>query len=87
MKKYTVVLLRPDYLASDDQGGFGQDVYAAHVETISSASALAKAQGEAADAAYVDASDGPEQSPSPEDYALVVMFDGHHEPTMFGWQL
>lgn len=41
--KYTVLLLRPDYMTSD----FGQDTYLAHVEADSVAEAQALAQHEA----------------------------------------
>ena len=87
LKPYTVVLLRPDYLAAGEKGSFGQDVYVAHVSADGTYDAFDAAKLEAANADCVDASDGPEQAPDPEDYALVVLFGGHHEPKLFGWQI
>ena len=44
MKKYTVLLLRPDYVADD----FGTDTYLAQVEADSAGAAVLAAQAEVA---------------------------------------
>ena len=83
MKKFTVILLRPDYLASDDAGGFGQDVYVAYVEAKHAKVAAAKAQREVF---RVDTAN--EQDPgSPDDYAVVVVLPGLTAPALWGWML
>lgn len=77
---HTVVLLRPDYIATV----FGIDVYVAHVtvqDSINSwALAVAAAQKEVFEA---DTTDGLEPE-APEDYKLCVMFEGHQNPKLFG---
>ena len=83
MKKFTVILLRPDYLASDDAGGFGQDVYVAFVEAGSAQGAVELAQHEVFDLDTID-SLCPED---PNDYALVLVQPGHVKPGLWGWQL
>jgi hypothetical protein len=83
MKLFTVVLLRPDYVADDDANGFGQDVYVAFVKSRSPKHALNLAQKEVFKADSKD-----EREPNdPDDYALIVMFEGHHNPILWGWQL
>lgn len=64
---YTVVLLYPDYLTEN----FGQDVYTAHVAADTTQDALKQAQTLAQRANRISVDD-------PEDFALVVMFRGHH---------
>lgn len=44
MRKFTVILLYPDYLAEN----FGQEIYTAHVEAVSPADAVQKAREKAA---------------------------------------
>lgn len=82
MKKFTVILLRPDYLASDDAGGFGQDVYAAFTEAGSARAAVEYAQDEVFRADTTDELD----PGSPDDYALVVVLPGHVKPELWGWE-
>jgi len=82
MKEFTVVLLRPDYMINDIPQG--QDVYVAHVVAEDESQALKFGQKEVAKADAEDA-DG-EEAPY-DDYALCVMFEGHHEPVLFGWEL
>lgn len=62
--KYTVLLLRPDYVASD----FGQDTYLAHVEAGSVAEAQVLAQLEAAEA---------DREEEPTDYYTLFVAAGH----------
>ncbi len=82
MKAYTVILLRPDYLCDD--GNFGQDVYVALIPAAADAiDALLQAQQEVFTA---DLSEGCDPE-SPDDYALVVTFEGIQQPVQYGWQL
>jgi len=76
-KKYTVVLLRPDYLCENSP--HGQDVYVAHVEAEDEAQAFKFGQK---DAASADSHQAPY-----DDYALSVMFEGHHSPILYGADL
>ena len=69
---YTVVLLRPDYVADDSKGGFGQDVYVAKVYAVDLARAVHKAKRQAYKA---DKKAGLEPDDH-EDYAVTVVFDG-----------
>jgi|GEM_PF-1813505 len=83
MNKYTVVLLRPDYIANSANGaGHGIDTYIVEVEAESINNALLVAQKE------VFSSDKKEklEPNSPDDYALCVMFEGHPRIVLFGWQ-
>lgn len=83
MKKFTVILLRPDYLASDDAGGFGQDVYVAYVESKHAKAAAAKAQREV----FRADTDNELDPGNPDDYAVVVVLPGHVKPELWGWEL
>lgn len=78
--KFTVVLLRPDYLAEN----YGEDTYVALVE-VDEDDVLT-----ALDAAQVEAFMADKRArlyaESTSDYALCVMFPGHVQPCMFGWQ-
>ena len=79
--KFTVVLLRPDYLSTDTP--YGQDIYVALIEADDCDDAVQVAQQEVFKA---DCEDGLEPD-SLDDYALVVMFEGHNSPVLFGRQL
>ena len=79
--KFTVVLLRPDYITSDTP--YGQDIYVGLIEADGCDDAVQVAQQEVF---KEDLADGLEPA-SPDDYALAVMFKGHHAPVLFGWQL
>ena len=83
MKKFTVILLRPDYLASDDAGGFGQDVYVAFVEAKNVVTAIEFAQDEVF---RDDTTDGLDPE-SRYDYALILVLPGHVKPELWGWEL
>ena len=62
--KYTVLLLRPDYIASD----YGQDTYLAWVEADDVAEAQVLAQLEAAEA---------DREKEPSDYYTLFVAAGH----------
>lgn len=72
MNHYTVLLLRPDCIASD----FGHDTYLAHVTAGSVEAAMRNARVEASNA------DGegmePEDS-NPNDYYVLFVCRGHQE--------
>lgn len=82
MHKFTVILLRPDYMADN----YGTDVYITHVEvdTNSVSAAVAKAKQESWE---IDNSgpDGELQSSigTPEDYHCIVAYEGHL-PAIYG---
>jgi hypothetical protein len=82
-KNYTVLLLRPDYIANSGDVPYGQDVYVALVRAESAKDAIARGQAEVFEADTHDALEPNE----PEDYAVVVVFDGFHTPELWGWQL
>lgn len=65
-RKYTVVLLRPDYVTDD----YGHDVVVAHVEEKDVVSAQRTAQKE------VSLKD---EQQFPEDYHILAVFEGHLE--------
>lgn len=79
MSKFTVVLLRPDYMSDN----YGQDIYVAHVEAECATTAYDAAREEVFEA---DNYDGLEPQ-SVDDYALCVMFSGHVLACLYGWQL
>lgn len=64
---YTVILLRPDYTASN----YGQDTYMTHVRAENPAAALAKARAEVQDA------DDTEEN-NPTDYFCIALLAGEH---------
>ena len=66
MNKYTVLLLRPDYIAED----YGLDTYTAHVTADNVASAVVQAQNEVFVLDHREAN-------NPQDYACIGLFDGH----------
>jgi predicted alpha/beta superfamily hydrolase len=66
MSKYTVLLLRPDYLADC----YGLDTYTAHVTASNVASAVVQAQTEVFVLDHREAN-------NPQDYACIGLFDGH----------
>ena len=80
---FTVVLLRPEYLGEFTEEAYGQDIYVAF--------AVANTVGASIKAAQQDAFDSDTRvgfAPvGPEDYRLCVLFEGHHDPRMFGWQV
>lgn len=63
-KPYTVLLLRPDYVAET----FGHDTFCTHVMGETPASALIAARKEACSA---------DESDNPEDYHCLFCVDGH----------
>jgi hypothetical protein len=83
VKNFTVILLRPDYLASDDAGGYGRDIYVARVKAETPYNAIIEAQAEVWSR---DVDDGlaPDDC---DDYAPVLVLPGHVKPVLWGWQL
>lgn len=65
MSKYTVLLLRPDYIAESTV-----DTYTAHVTADNVASAVVQAQNEAFVLDHREAN-------NPQDYICIGLFDGH----------
>ena len=70
MNNYTVLLLRPDYIASE----FGKDTYLAHVVANGVKEAQEKAQSDALDADHY-----PDADPwnDPNDYHVLFVAIGH----------
>lgn len=68
MNKYTVILLRPDYIADT----FGHDTYIAHVTASDADNAVLSAQLD------VFGADG-EQADDYRDYHPLAVFRGHHD--------
>lgn len=73
---YTVVLLRPEYLAHP----YGLDIYTAHVCARDADDAIVKAQNEAF---TVDLKESV-IAESPQDYAMLLVFDSHCTPIRNG---
>ena len=94
MKDYTVVLLRPKYLCNEES--YGLDIYvASRIKASGTADALKRARNEVFKA---DKKGGAHKGlfedcydrrikPVVENYKLCVMFEGHHDPVLFGWQV
>lgn len=88
---YTVILLRPRYLTKDGDDDllglktdepYGTDIYVGHVTATGYLRAIRVAQEEVF---YADTKDGLRPRAA-EDYALCVMFEGHQQPKLYGWQ-
>ena len=75
MNHYTVLLLRPDYLADE----FGHDTYLAHVTANGATEAMEMAQLEAAlgDAEGWSLEEIMEEGGSPNDYHVLFATIGH----------
>lgn len=72
MNNWTILLLRPDYLADE----FGKDTYLAHVVANSAKEAMAKAQREAFSSDLEQDADD-ESCDSPTDYHVLFCTMGH----------
>jgi len=83
MNKFTVILLRPDYIADDDAGGYGQDIYVASITCDGDVTAAIEAARK--EVFKADRKDGLDPG-SPYDYALVLAQCGHPETCLYGWQ-
>ena len=68
MNKYTVILLRPDYIADT----FGHDTYIAHVTASDADNAVLSAQLD------VFSADG-ERADDHRNYHPLAVFRGHHD--------
>lgn len=71
--KYTVLLLRPDYIASD----YGQDTYLAWVEADDVAEAQVLAQREAYQSDVPPDDDDYDESANRPDYHVLLVVEGH----------
>ena len=72
MKKYTVLMVTPDYLSS----AYGHDTYMAHVEAVD----VDHAQREGQEEAVREITDPDDTDPSrPEDFFIVFVCEGHIE--------
>lgn len=69
MKKYSVMLLRPDYMACCSESA---DTFYTHVKARNVKAAVYTARQEAM------SSDCAELDMPPEDYAVLLVIDGHH---------
>lgn len=72
-RQFTVLVLRPDYLAAE----FGKDTYLAHVEAYNIDMAQEMAQLKASNADCN--SDADREDACPGDYAIMAVFEGHLE--------
>lgn len=72
-KAWTVLLLRPDYIADD----YGTDTYMTHVEAENAAAAVEAAQTEAYEADH-DEDEREEGIGSADDYAVLLVIEGKH---------
>lgn len=70
MKPYTILLLRPDYIAKP----YGQDTYMAHVEAENPANAIEAAQIEVWKEDH-----GDDAGESWTDYNVLLIIEGHHQ--------
>lgn len=73
MKKYTVLVLRPDYIASD----YGQGTYLAHVEAVDVLTAQEDAQRLAYQADVPPDDDDYDESAYRPDYYVLAVFEGY----------
>lgn len=80
VRKFTVVLERPDYMADEDLDGC--DIYVGQVRAADSTDAINMARSEVFQA---DINDKLEPF-NPGDYAVIVVFKGHCDACLFGWQ-
>lgn len=81
MSKYTVVLLRPNYLVTDTLAG---DSYVASVEAAGVTAAIAAARREVFECDKKDELGlglGPKD---PDDYAVVAVFAGYPQQVAYG---
>lgn len=82
MNNYTVLLLRPDYIASE----FGKDTYLAHVVAngVEEAQKLAQAKAWSSDNDDAEAEDRDMSYDAPDDYHVLFTTIGHHEDLSVG---
>ena len=81
MKNYSVVLMRPDYIADDVP--YGQDCYVAFVRANNPLHARSVGQLEVFN---IDAKDELEPSCA-EDYHPLLVLEGHVDIALYGFQL
>ncbi len=92
MKKFTVLLVRPEYF-SGDRKSIVDDTYLALVRAKDEEDAIRKGRQEAFEADCQDASDeSPEaeeavrEAIKPVDYDVLFVFKGHAEVLLYGWE-
>jgi hypothetical protein len=75
MNPYTVLLLRPDYIADE----FGKDTYMARVgaESVEQAQRAAQLEAKREDDRYCTPEEV-ELGGDPDDYAVLMVIEGHH---------
>ena len=73
MNNYTVLLLRPDYVADE----FGKDTYLAHVTAADTVQAMARARYEAWNSDIEVAEDELDLVGHPDDYHVLFCTMGH----------
>lgn len=81
--RYTVVLLRPEYMCNSTNEKYGQNIYVAHVYAANEQQAVdeARIQTFNADKAYRAGCE------NKDDYKLCILFEGYQIPRLFGWQV
>jgi hypothetical protein len=72
MKKYTVLLLYPDYMTD---GPEGSETYLAWVFAATPVQAVTRAQLDAKEASDYDC----DEEQNPEDFRALAVFKGHHD--------
>lgn len=82
LKPFTVVLLRPPYMSKRTETPYGKDIYVANVMAEDSVGAVNAAQAEV----FIADTKDKLKPFLREEYELCVLFEGHHEPKLFGWQ-
>jgi hypothetical protein len=77
LKPYTVLLLRPDYVANE----FGKDTYQAWVtaESVNAAQSAAQLEAFGTDNPDHDPSEEFSSTGAPEDYAVLTVIYGHQK--------
>jgi hypothetical protein len=80
--KFTVVLMRPNYVADT----YGQDCYVAYVEAANVYRAREEGQKEAWESDNNGFAGEGSPKDSPDDYHPLLVFKGHQEVKLFGFQ-
>lgn len=83
LKPYTVVLLRPEYLTIVTDEQYGKDIYVGLMMAENQYNAIELAQLEVFNS---DKDEGLHPLMK-SDYELCILFEGLHDPKLFGWQV
>lgn len=78
MNKYSVLLLRPDYMTDN----YGQDTYYAWVKADTPGHAIARARAQVIKADDVDDPD----NCNPDDYAVLLVLAGYQQGLAWDWE-